>query len=70
MCIYPWHDAAPRYLLMLVSPVADYLLITIIIIVSRPAHSQLQLPTCRPPASTPSTLWTLDMSSLYRVAKL
>ena len=41
MCIYPWHDAAPRYLLMLVlvSPVADYLLITIIIIVSRPAHS-------------------------------
>ena len=39
MCIYPWHDAAPRYLLVLVSPVADYLLITIIIIVSRPAHS-------------------------------
>ena len=34
MCIYPWHDAAPRYLLMLVSPVADYLLITIIIIVT------------------------------------
>ena len=62
------HDAAPRYLLLLLPPVADYLLITIIIIVrTGPAA---QPPTCRPAASTPSTLHTLDTGHVKLVSKL
>ena len=61
------HDAAPRYLLLL-PLVADYLLITIIIIVrTGPAA---QPPTCRPAASTPSTLHTLDTGHVKLVSKL